>query len=1072
VEIQVNNAKSVSAEITKCRKAWQRIVIWTALLSVCALPVQADDTEVYINPSTAPVTPNILFVLDLSGSMGWAPDGDTNLAVGELSRLDILKNSINQLLTNPDLPDINIGLTTFSGSSAEGVQWPALGIDDDASTYDANIPNGQTVGETIDFMVEAANDGGSTPTVDALFEAARYFRGEGVNTGSTSGFGNWESGWTNPTYNGAYNSAPNPLSYTGSSGNEEYISPITEQCQNSAILLLTDGEPTRNTIDRGLTDNNNAGNTATGDVQIRSMIANATGVTTNDITCADQSSLFGDAAWGGTSPNCAIELAEFMDSTSQVASVVGSTVTTNAIGFGLVGTSGANNWAYLQRVAAAGGGQAFLADDVTTLTTSFLSVIDSLITGNQSFRNFSSTFDVATLSTGDRAYLSMFKPGLKRAWNGNLKGYYLHPDGLYDVTDTPATELDADGQVSFKPTAKSFWSTVVDGNTPQAGGIVGNLLPSARNLYVITDPTERANIDLNNGAHNLLSANTNLTDAVLGMPVGSTAAERDALIAFSRSQKMGDPLHTRSEIVSYGGTTGSVLYIATNQGFLHAIDINQPAAVGDIGGGNEIFAFMPNELVGNLHAQSQDANTGGHIYGIDGPVTVWRQDLNADGIINNSDKVTLYFGMRRGGSAYYAMDVTDPMNPQLLWKIDKNTAGFSKMGQSWSKMTLADIKQNSVTRKALIFAGGYDADQDGLSVARPAAGDDEGLGIYIVSAETGAMYQSIGPADADGIGSNNFGIRTAAFDEMKYSIPADIKLVDSNNNGIDDRIYFADMGGQVWRIDIKESGGWAASGKFTGYRLADIGLDSTGAATAASNRRFFYAPSVARFTHNSKFVYAISLGSGYRAHPLDSTIRDKVVVLYDIDTATGIAGTTTGTVANPSPIDLTDLYNATADLVTSGTATEQTQAEQDLNAAKGWYISLEANEKVLSRTRLFRNRVLLTTFQPQASVNACDVGATTNRLYVMSLGSAAGAFPIDSNNDGSLDSNVRSQEVADQALILDEPLVVTYHNPGDPNPDPGDPPVPPETCAAVYGGAQQMLSICTSPVKVNWSTLQ
>lgn len=1069
----MNNAKSVSSETTKCRKAWRRIAIWTALLSVGALPVQADDTEVYINPSTTPVTPNILFVLDLSGSMGWAPDGDTNLAPGELSRLDILKNSINQLLTNPDLPDINIGLTTFSGNSADGIQWPALGVNEPASTYDANIPNGQTVGETIDLMVEASNDGGSTPTVNALFEAARYYRGEGVNSGGTGGFGAWQSGWANPTYDGAYDDDPNPLSYTGTSGNEEYISPISQQCQNSAILLLTDGEPTRNSIDRGFTSNN--GNTATGDVQIRTMIADATaGVTVDEVTCADQSGFFGHPS--RTSGNCAIELAGFLSNSNQVGSVVGSTVTTNTIGFGLVGEAGARNWGFLQRVAAAGDGQAFLADDVTTLTTSFLNVIDSLVTGNQSFRNFSATFDVATLSTGDRAYLSMFKPALTRAWTGNLKGYYLRPDGLYDVTDIAATELDADGQVSFKPTSKSFWSTVVDGNTPQAGGVVGGLSPSARNLYVMTDPNEIANVDLNDGAHNLLSTNTNLTVAVMGMPVGSTAAERNTLITASRSQKMGDPLHTRSEIVSYGGTTGNVLYIATNQGFLHAIDVNEPVAIGDIGGGNEIFAFMPNELAGNLHAQTQDSNSGSHIYGIDGPVTVWRQDFNADGIINNSDKVTLFFGMRRGGSAYYAMDITEPTNPQLLWKIDKTTAGFSKMGQSWSKMTLADIKQGNTTRKALIFAGGYDTDQDDLALARPTAGDDEGLGIYIISAETGALYRSIGPADADGIGSNNFGIRTSSFDDMQYSIPADIKLVDTNNNGIDDRIYFADLGGQVWRIDIKESGGWGSSGKFTGYKLADFGVDTDlSTPTAATNRRFFYAPSVARATHNSKFVYAISLGSGYRAHPLDSTISDKVVVMYDVDTLTGIAGITPGTalIANPSPKYFTDLYDATADLISSGTETQKLQAEQDLNAADGWFLSLEANEKVLSRTRLFRNRVLLTTFQPQASVDACDVGATTNRLYVTNLANAGGAFPTDSNNDGTLDTNVRSQEVADQALILDEPLVVTYHNPGDSNPsDPDDDPEPPETCAAVYGGAQQMLTICNSPVKVNWTTLQ
>ena len=78
VENKMTNEHSVCTPIQKCNTTWQRIAVWIALLSVCALPVQADDTEVYINPSTTDVIPNIMLILDLSGSMGWAPDGNTN----------------------------------------------------------------------------------------------------------------------------------------------------------------------------------------------------------------------------------------------------------------------------------------------------------------------------------------------------------------------------------------------------------------------------------------------------------------------------------------------------------------------------------------------------------------------------------------------------------------------------------------------------------------------------------------------------------------------------------------------------------------------------------------------------------------------------------------------------------------------------------------------------------------------------------------------------------------------------------------------------------------------------------
>lgn len=849
--------------------------------------------------------------------------------------------------------------------------------------------------------------------------------------------------------------------YTGQADTREYISPITQQCQKSAIVLLTDGDPSINREDYGrLYSNGNA----RWPYDIRNLIAKdrsaqtGTYVSRNTVTCEDQSTYFGAAAWSQPYANCGIELAQHINENDQVDTIIGSTIETHTIGFGLSGPVANETWGYLQRLATAGGGQSYQANDLETLTESFKNVINSLTTGNQSFRNFSATFDVATLSTGNRAFLSMFGPSEYRTWDGNLKGYFLKEDGLYDVYDNAATELDTSGQVVFKPTAKSFWSTVVDGNTPQSGGVVGTLNPGSRNLYVLTNPSVATSIDLNSGSYDLEASNPGLTDTLMGMPAGSTAAQRTDVIDHARSARMGDPLHTRSQIVSYGGTTGNVLFLATNQGFIHAVDINRPTTTGDTGGGTEIFAFMPYESVGNLHAQEQNSTSGTHIYGVDGPVTVWRQDFNADGIINGSDKVYLYFGMRRGGSAYYAMDVTDPTDPQLLWKIDSNTPGFSKLGQSWSEMTLVDLKEGSNDRKALVFGGGYDTQQDIIGVARPAAGDNVGLGVYVVNATDGTLHASIGPDTTFGFDSG--------FADMKYSIPADIKVVDTNSNGIDDRMYFGDMGGQVWRVDIDESVFFTNNAKFKGYKLADLGQDRTGGPTAQTNRRLYYPPSVARYTRAGNFVYALSIGSGYRGHPLDDTISDHIFVFFDENAPVGHPTTP------PSALTMLNLYDATANTAETGTQAEQDQAQLDIAAKKGWHIALEAKEKVLARTRIFRNRVLFTTFSPEGSGGVCDVSNTTNRLYVVNLADATGAFPQDSDNDGVMDTFTRSEIVADQAMILDEPMIVTYHNPGNPNPAEGEAAEPPSTCAGVYGGAQRMLTLCSAPVKVNWTTLQ
>ena len=1203
------------------RIAHQTFAWMLALMATVAMPSFADDTEVYINPSTTGVVPNLMFVLDLSDSMNDTTLGTTP-AAGETSRLEILKEAIEEVLDS-DLPAVNVGLSTFTRNEGSGIKWPTLGKDDDANTYDPAIPAGTTVSDVIKGIVDAAvaPGNGYTPTVDQLYEVARYFRGESLlaprnhvfgtwNVGANAYTGGWDNpagwraanpisftgglnlvhpdlgihryttnycndysmrtpagtnhcadefaagmpmkcvpkpgrtcsttqcdsgcgyntvcqdsggstvpwGWTQPsnclnkpdgsvwvtgwsggvpnrcckagdsggsecTSNQSYTRfCPSPGTqtsacrtdrgfqpyeqcYTGQEDTRAYISPITQQCQKSAIVLLTDGDPSINNVDWGR--RNGADTWVSWPYYIRDMIRDDLGGSWADSRCVDKSSDFGAAPWGQRYANCGVELAEHLNTQDQVSTVAGSTIQTHTIGFGLAGPVADATWGWLQEVANAGGGEAYQADDVDTLTDSFENVIKSLTSGNQSFRNFSATFDVSTLSTGNRAYISLFSPNEYRAWQGNLKGYFLKADGLYDVNDNAATEVDLDGKVVFRPTARSFWSNGVDGNSAENGGFKSTFVPASRDLYVLTDPAVSGTVNLSNGNYDLEDANTNLTTALMGMPGGATATDRTDLIEFARSKRMGDPLHSRPTIVNYGdgvGDPGDVLFIGTNQGFLHAVDINRPSSTGDVGGGDELFAFMPYESIGTLHEQDQNSTSGSHIYGVDGPINVWRNDKDDNREIDGTDQVILYFGLRRGGSAYYALDITDPEAPKVLWKIDPTTTGFSKLGQSWSQMTLADIKKGTETKKVLIFGGGYDLDQDVINQVRPAAGDDKGLGVYIVDAVDGSLIKSIGP-DA------TFDINSGLAD-MKYAIPADIKVVDSDFDGIDDRLYFGDLGGQLWRVDISESGGYNTTGKFQAYKFADFGKDGSSLPTAATNRRFFYEPSVARYARAGSLVFAISIGSGYRAHPLDATIEDKVFMVYDDNAMTGAP------VTAPSALTTTNLYDATDDDITNGTQAEQDAAKAALAAAgnKGWFISLDPKEKVLARTRLFRSKVLMTTFSPIGSTtNVCDVTNTTNKLFLLSVDDASGEFPVDTDNDGVLDDEVRSQVVADQAVILDEPLVVSYKDESGGGPrctDPDNCKSPPPRCEAIYGGAQRMVSFCSAPNKVNWSTLQ
>ena len=64
------------------------------------------------------------------------------------------------------------------------------------------------------------------------------------------------------------------------------------------------------------------------------------------------------------------------------------------------------------------------------------------------------------------------------------------------------------------------------------------------------------------------------------------------------------------------------------------------------------------------------ANVAGEqIYVGDASPVVQINDANLNGIVDGTDTVWLYFGLRRGGRAYYALDITNVDAPRFMWKI-------------------------------------------------------------------------------------------------------------------------------------------------------------------------------------------------------------------------------------------------------------------------------------------------------------------------------------------------------------------------------------------------------------------
>ena len=183
---------------------------------------------------------------------------------------------------------------------------------------------------------------------------------------------------------------------------------------------------------------------------------------------------------------------------------------------------------------------------------------------------------------------------------------------------------------------------------------------------------------------------------------------------------------------------------------------------------------------------------------------------------SDGDRVYLYMGMRRGGKAYYAFDVTNPEAPRLMWRIEKG-GDFGELGYTFSNPRVGMVKTPTGPRPVVMFAGGYDFNKD----TRGSVGtdDSEGNAIYVVDAETGSLIWKARR------GSGGASASVFEHPDMKDSIPSTLTVADSNGDGITDRIVVGDTGGNIWRADIGgvDTGDWKVS------LLASLGRHSSGA---------------------------------------------------------------------------------------------------------------------------------------------------------------------------------------------------------------------------------------------------
>jgi type IV pilus assembly protein PilY1 len=399
------------------------------------------------------------------------------------------------------------------------------------------------------------------------------------------------------------------------------------------------------------------------------------------------------------------------------------------------------NGRLLHEAAENGDGLFFLAENAVELIMSIEYAIQDIL------RRISAGSAVAVVSTergvDDRLYRGKFMP---IDWDGYLESYALP----YEDGD------------------EAIW---------EAGEILQRTLPSTRNIITAVGANELA----------FTAANASQLRDAMGV---ATDEEAEDLIYWARGNPteglrnrqgwyLGDIVHSTPVVVGAPANyqvsptyqsfyennreRRKMVYVGANDGMLHAFDAQS---------GDERWAFVPEFALPKFTTMADSGYC--HTYTCDQTASV------KDVLVGGTWRTVLVTNGREGGADLFALDITDPDNPDFMWQTTVPN------GVSY----LSEVEVAQVAGRAVAMVG------SGLDV------DDGEAWLYVYDLEDGNL---IGGRELSDINARNKATRPTT--------------VDRNLDGNADLVYIADMAGDVWRFDTNGTynpASWSASKLFSG----------------------------------------------------------------------------------------------------------------------------------------------------------------------------------------------------------------------------------------------------------------
>lgn len=376
------------------------------------------------------------------------------------------------------------------------------------------------------------------------------------------------------------------------------------------------------------------------------------------------------------------------------------------------------------------------------------------------------------------------------------------------------------------------------------------------------------------------------------------------------------PSSTAGTFKNAQNSRAGTVYVGSNDGMLHAFD----AATGE-----ERWAFVPSAVIPELYKLADKKYGENHSYFVDGELTI--NDICTANCTSDSAtwKTVLIAGLNGGGKGYFALDITNPTSPLLLWEYGStpdfagDTSFDSDLGYSYGNPVVT--KKADGTWVVLITSGYNNVSETGfLSVLNAVTGN-----------QIGASYNT-------GVGD---GTNPAGLAKINGYVE------DSSINNTVSFVYGGDLLGNLWRFDIN-----SAPSSNNPFKLAEL----KGPPTANKPQPITVKPELGNI--DGKRIVFVGTGRYLGKTDLSNTDKQSFYAISDDNISTFT------TLVNPRASSLM----VEQVLVNDGsTGTRIVQNPQDVPSSKrGWFFDFpDSKERQNIPAQLVFGTILVPSTVPE-----------------------------------------------------------------------------------------------------------